>query len=219
MNIAMETPGGNPRRLVVSDVDSTFIKQEVIELIAHTGGVGEQVAAITARAMNGELEFADSLRQRVTFLRGCPLSVLHDVTDALELNDGALELLEACQERDWPLGLVSGGFHEVVDPLAEKLGITLVAANRFEIVDGRLTGKVEGPIIDRAEKAATLRRWASEYGVPLSECVAIGDGANDLDMLREAGYGVAFRAKAVVAEAARFELDGPLNKVLDFIPA
>ncbi|HUX69228.1 MAG TPA: phosphoserine phosphatase SerB [Cellulomonadaceae bacterium] len=206
-----------PRRLVVTDVDSTFITAEVIELLAAHAGSQDQVAHITERAMRGELDFAASLHERVATLAGLPVSVFDDVFAELRLSPGAGELVAALAEAGWPLALVSGGFHEVVDRLAAPLGITLTRANRLEVVAGRLTGRVQGPVVDRAGKAAALREFAAIEGIDLAHTLAIGDGANDLDMLAAAGIGVAFHAKPAVRASADLSWDGPLDEVLDLV--
>jgi phosphoserine phosphatase len=204
-----------PDRLVVMDVDSTLITAEVIDLLAGRAGSADEVAAITERAMRGELDFASSLHQRVATLAGLPAGVLDEVRASLVLTPGAAELVSGLAERGWPLGLVSGGFGEVVGPLAASLGIERWKANGLEVSAGRLTGRVRGPVVDRAAKAAALRRWAGELGVPLARTVAIGDGANDLEMLAEAGLGIAFNAKPAVRARADVAVDGRLDAVLD----
>ena len=201
-------PGPGRRRLVVLDVDSTLITQEVVELLADHAGTREQVAAVTERAMRGEIDFAASLRDRVATLAGVPESVLDDVRRAVTFTPGAPELVAECQRRGWAVALISGGFAEIVVALAERL----------EVADGMLTGRTLGPVIDRAVKGATLREWAAEQGIDLRDTVAVGDGANDLDMIAAAGIGVAFAAKPLVRLQAPFSVDGPrLDAVLDVI--
>ncbi|MCD5312273.1 phosphoserine phosphatase SerB [Kineosporia babensis] len=205
------------RRLVVMDVDSTLIQDEVIELLAAHAGpeVEKRVADVTERAMRGELDFAQSLHERVACLEGLPESVLTDVYHSVRLTRGARTLTRTLRRLGMTLGVVSGGFIEVVEPLARDLGITHVRANKLEIRDGRLTGKVLGAVVDRAAKAESLRRFAELEGLPLSRTVAIGDGANDLDMLATAGLGVAFNAKPVVREQADTSVTVPyLDAVL-----
>ncbi len=210
-------PGGGVRRLVVTDVDSTFIQQEVIELLAEHAGTRELVAEVTERAMRGELDFAASLRERVATLKGVPVSALDEVRAQVRLSDGAAELVAECQRRGWPFGLVSGGFEEIVGPLAASLGIKLVRANRLEVSDGVLTGRTIGPVIDRAVKEATLREWAAAEDIPMEHTVAVGDGANDLDMIHAAGVGVAYRAKPVVQAQAAHAINNRLDEVLDLL--
>jgi len=202
------------KRLIVSDADSTFFRQEVIELIAEHAGTREQVAAVTERAMRGELDFAGSLRERVATLAGVPVEALDKVRAAVELMPGARELVAECHARGWAFGLVSGGFEEIAVPIARELGIELVRANRLEVADGVLTGRTIGPVIDRAAKAATLREWAAQAGVPLEQTVAVGDGANDLDMIGLAGVGVAFNAKPLVREQAPHVIEDRLDNLL-----
>jgi len=203
------------RRLVVMDVDSTLIQQEVIEMLAAYAGREAEVAAVTARAMAGELDFADSLRERVRALEGLDASVLDRVREAVVLTPGARTLVRTLKRLGFTVALVSGGFIEIVGPIADELGIDHAEANRLEIVDGRLTGRVVGDIVDRAGKARALRRFADEAGLPLSRTVAIGDGANDLDMLGTAGLGVAFNAKPVVRAQADTAVNVPyLDAVL-----
>ena len=188
--------------LLVMDVDSTLIEQEVIELIAERAGTREQLAAVTARAMRGELDFAASLRERVATLRGVPETVFAEVLAEVRPTRGAAGLINELHARGCRVGVVSGGFEEVVVPLAERLGIDHVAANRLEVRDGHLTGQVLGRIVDRQEKVRCLCQWARQDGVELSRTVAVGDGANDLGMIATAGLGVAFCAKPVVVEQA-----------------
>lgn len=199
------------------DVDSTLITAEVIELLAEHAGSRAEVAAITDRAMHGEIDFATSLHARVATLAGLPVLVLDDVRAELELTPGALELLAELDRRGWPVGLVSGGFAEVVEPLAASLGITRTRANRLEIADGLLTGRVLGAVIDQAAKEAALREYAAAEGIDLADTIAIGDGANDLAMLAAAGFSVAFNAKPLVRGAADVAVDGRLDAVLELI--
>jgi phosphoserine phosphatase len=205
------------KRLIVTDVDSTFFRQEVIELIAEHAGTREEVAAVTERAMRGELDFAASLRERVATLAGVPVAALDKVRAAVELTPGARELVAECQARGWAFGLVSGGFAEIVEPIAAELGIELLRANRLEVADGVLTGRTVGPVIDREAKAATLREWAAALHIPLEHTVAVGDGANDLGMIKIAGVGVAFNAKPVVRAQASHSIETRLDAVLDLL--
>ncbi len=203
------------RRLVVLDVDSTLIQDEVIELIAAHAGRAAQVAAVTDRAMRGELDFAASLHERVALLAGLPTSVLEQVREQVRLTPGARTLVRTLQRLGFTVALVSGGFAEIVRPLADLLAIEHIAANSLEVLDGHLTGRVLGAVLDRAGKAAALRRFAAAEGVPLSRTIAIGDGANDLDMLDAAGLGIAFNAKPVVREQADTSVTVPyLDAVL-----
>ena len=205
------------KRLIVFDVDSTLIQQEVIEMLADRVGARESVAAITEAAMRGELDFAESLRQRVATLAGLPASVLDEVADELELTPGARTTLRTLRRLGFHCGVVSGGFRQVIEPLAHELMLDFVAANELEIVDGVLTGQLVGPIIDRPGKAKALRDFAQQAGVPLEQTVAVGDGANDIDMLATAGLGVAFNAKPAVREVADASLSHPYLDTVLFI--
>ncbi|WP_062307134.1 phosphoserine phosphatase SerB [Demequina subtropica] len=196
-------------RLCVLDVDSTLITAEVIELIAARAGTRELVAEITERAMRGELDFAASLKERVATLAGVPDTVFADVRAEVEFTPGVRELIAGLQAAGWEVALVSGGFEEVVGSLAASLGITRFRANRLEVAEGRLTGRTVGPVIDRAAKASALREFAAEVGCDPADAVAIGDGANDLDMMAAAGLGIAWHAKPVVQEQADVALNGP----------
>jgi len=195
------------RFLVVLDVDSTLIEEEVIELLAEAAGSLPEVAAITSRAMNGELDFEESLRERVATLAGLPVSVLDDVRARVTVTRGVPALVRAVQAAGGAVGVVSGGFHEVLDPLAETVGLDEWRANRLEIADGKLTGQVIPPVVDAAFKADRLREWAAARGIPLAQTVAVGDGANDLPMMAAAGLSIGFDAKAPVRDAADVLLD------------
>lgn len=206
------------RRLIIMDVDSTFIANEQIDLLATHAGAGEKVAQITEAAMRGELDFEQSLRARVATLAGLAADVIEQVRNAIEFTPGAVELVTECARRDWPVALVSGGFHEIIDPLVADLPIAHVRANHLEITGGKLTGQVRGEVVDRAAKAAHLREFARTEGIELADTIAIGDGANDLDMIAAAGLGVAFQAKPVVASQADLALAGPrLDEVLEHV--
>jgi phosphoserine phosphatase len=195
------------RFLVVLDVDSTLIEDEVIELLADAAGSRDAVAEITFRAMNGELDFAESLRERVATLEGLPDSVFADVADRVTVTQGVPELIAAVQAAGGKIAVVSGGFHEIIDPLAERLGLDHWRANRLEVADGVLTGRVLPPIVDAAAKAEALQEWADAAGLPLTQTLAVGDGANDLPMMALAGLSVGFDAKAPVRDVADVLLD------------
>lgn len=201
--------------LIVLDVDSTLITSEVIELIAERAGTRAEVAAVTESAMRGEIDFEESLRQRVATLAGVPESVLADVRAEVEFSPGAEELIGTLQDLGWDAALVSGGFGEIVESLAARLGIALWRANGLEVRDGALTGETYGPIIDRAAKARALREFAAKVDAPRT--VAIGDGANDLDMMAAADLSIAWRAKPVTREAADYAIDGSLAEALALI--
>ncbi|HYO39529.1 MAG TPA: phosphoserine phosphatase SerB [Nocardioidaceae bacterium] len=196
-------------RRVVMDVDSTLVRGEVIEMLAEHAGCGEQVQSVTDAAMRGELDFEASLRERVALLRGLPASALDEVYDAIELAPGARTLVRTLKRLGYRFAIVSGGFTAVTDRIAADLGIDFAAANVLEVVDGRLTGRLVGPVVDRAGKAEALRRFAADAGVALRATVAVGDGANDLDMLSAAGLGIAFNAKPVVQQAADTAVNVP----------
>ncbi|MCU1529962.1 MAG: phosphoserine phosphatase [Frondihabitans sp.] len=205
-----------PRFLVVLDVDSTLIENEAIELLAEAAGSHDRVRDITVRAMAGELDFAQSLRERVATLAGLPESSFAEATRRILVTEGVPELITAIHASGGLVSVVSGGFHEILDPLAERLGLDGWRANRLEVEGGRLTGRVSGPIVDAAAKAFALREWAEEARIPLAHTVAIGDGANDLEMMREAGLSVAFDAKPRVREAADVAM--PLRDLAQVLP-
>ena len=195
------------RFLVVLDVDSTLIEDEVIELLAEEAGTREAVADVTFRAMNGELDFAASLRERVATLAGLDAAAIERVRSRVRVTRGVPEMIAAVHAAGGVVAVVSGGFHEVIDPLAERLGLDRWRANRLEVVDGRLTGAVIPPIVDAAAKADALREWAAEAVIPLSQTLAVGDGANDLPMMATCGLSVGFDAKAPVRDVAHVLLD------------
>ncbi|WP_235564846.1 phosphoserine phosphatase SerB [Modestobacter sp. Leaf380] len=206
------------KRLIVLDVDSTLVRGEVIDELAARAGRAAEVGRITAAAMNGELDFEQSLRARVAALAGLPVSVLDEVREHLVLTPGARTLIRTLQRLGFRCGIVSGGFTQITDPLAASLGLDFAAANTLEVADGVLTGGLVGEIVDRPGKARALARFAAEFGVPLDQTVAVGDGANDLDMLAAAGLGIAFNAKPFVREQAHTALNQPyLDAVLQVL--
>ncbi len=196
-------------RLVVMDVDSTLVQGEVIEMLAGRAGCLEDVARVTESAMRGDLDFEESLRERVALLAGLDASALDAVYDDIVLAPGARTMVRTLKRLGYRFAIVSGGFSQVTDRIAADLGIDFAAANELEVADGRLTGRIIGPIVDRAGKAAALRRFAEQVGVSPAATVAIGDGANDLDMLAAAGLGIAFNAKPVVQKAADTSVNVP----------
>jgi len=217
VDVAVEHAGLNRRgqRLIVMDVDSTVIQDEVIDLLAQAAGQGEAVAAITESAMHGQIDFAESLRRRVAALEGLPVQALAEVAGAVRLTPGARTLCRTLKRLGYHVCLVSGGFEEVVVPVTAELDVDRIRANRLEVANGRLTGRVLGDILDRAGKRRALEEFAAEFDVPLSRTIAVGDGANDIDMLDAAGLGVAFNAKPAVRDAADTSLSTPyLDSVL-----
>ena len=197
------------RKFLIMDVDSTLIQQEVIELLAAYAGKREEVTAVTEAAMRGELDFAQSLHARVAVLAGLPADVVDAVRAEVKLSLGAAELVAAFHAAGHVVAVVSGGFNQILQPIAEGLGLDYWVANELEIVDGALTGKVIGEVIDRAAKEKYLREWAAREGIPMEHTIAVGDGANDLDMLGAAGIGVAFNAKPAVRAVADAAVNMP----------
>jgi phosphoserine phosphatase len=197
------------RKLLIMDVDSTLIQQEVIELLAAYAGKRDEVAAVTEAAMRGELDFAQSLHARVAVLAGLPADVVNSVRHEVKLSEGAAELVAAFKAAGHPVAVVSGGFNQILEPIAGDLGLDYWQANELEIVDGALTGKVLGAVVDRAAKEKYLREWAAAEGIAMEHTIAVGDGANDLDMLGAAGIGVAFNAKPAVRAVADSAVNMP----------
>ncbi|MFC9251388.1 phosphoserine phosphatase SerB [Amycolatopsis thailandensis] len=217
IDISVERAGlaRRAKRLVVFDVDSTLIQGEVIEMLGAHAGVEPQVREITEAAMRGELNFGESLERRVALLEGLPETVLDEVAASIELTPGARTTIRTLKRMGFRCGVVSGGFTKIIKSLVDDLGLDFAAANELEVVDGKLTGRVVGEIVDRAGKATALRRFAEEYEISLQQCVAVGDGANDIDMLSVAGMGVAFNAKPALREVADTALSHPyLDAVL-----
>jgi phosphoserine phosphatase len=219
VDVAVQSEGLHRRasRLIVMDVDSTLIQDEVIDLLAAAAGREEEVAAVTAQAMAGELDFGASLRQRVALLEGLPVTVFDTVIDQVRLAPGARTFVRTLKRLGYRTAIVSGGFTQVTDHLKELLGLDYASANELEVAGGRLTGRLRGPIVDRAAKARILSEIAQREGISLDQVVAIGDGANDLDMLATAGLGVAFNAKPAVQEAAQTAVNVPYLDAILFL--
>ncbi|MFJ4650637.1 phosphoserine phosphatase SerB [Nocardia sp. NPDC088792] len=219
VDIAVERAGlaRRAKRLIVFDVDSTLIQGEVIEMLAAHAGVEDEVRQVTEAAMRGELDFAESLRQRVATLAGLDASVIDEVADQIELTPGARTTIRTLRRLGFRCGVVSGGFRQVIEPLAHELELDFVQANTLEVLNGKLTGKVLGEIVDREAKAVALRRFAAETGVAMDQTVAVGDGANDIDMLNAAGLGIAFNAKPALREVADAALSHPYLDAVLFI--
>ena len=204
--------------LLVIDVDSTLIMEEGIDLLGEEAGVGAQVAAITERAMRGELDFEAALRERVALLKGLPEDIFTRIAEKIHFTPGAEDLVKELHKRGYKVGLVSGGFHEIVDRLAEQLGIDYVKANRLEIQQGFLTGQVLGEIVTKDTKLSMLKAWAVENKLDLNQTIAMGDGANDLPMIQAAGIGIAFMAKPIVREQAPYQIqERNLYRVIDLL--
>lgn len=210
-----DSPAASP--LVVLDCDSTTIRDEVIELLADAAGTRAEVAAVTERAMRGELDFAESLAERVATLAGTPESVFRQTYERVRLSPGIRELIGEVHARGGRVGVVSGGFHEVLDPLADDLGLDLWRANRLEVAGGELTGRTVGPVVDAQAKAAALREWSEATGIPHSSTVAIGDGANDLEMMGVAALSVAYNAKPIVRERADVSIEDDLARAIPLL--
>ena len=204
------------RKLVVTDVDSTLIRQEVVELLAAHAGREREVAEVTERAMRGEIDFKESLRARVAVLEGLPESVLADVAATVRLSPGAQVMVKTFTAAGHAVAAVSGGFIQVLEPIVAQLGLTRAAANALEVHDGRLTGRIGGRIVDGEAKARLLREWAEELDVAPEDVIAVGDGANDVEMARAAGLSVAYRAKPVLREVADAQLSIPNLDALRF---
>jgi phosphoserine phosphatase len=208
----------SPRLLVVLDVDSTLIEQEVIELLADCAGKRQEVEAVTERAMSGELDFTASLKARVSLLKGLPESVIEETLTKCSVTKGAKELIAAVHAAGGKVGAVSGGFVQILDPLAKALNLDFSRANVLEIIDGTLTGEVIESIIDKPAKATALVEWAKASGIELANTIAIGDGANDLDMMAIAGLSIGFNAKPRVKAAADVVVSsGDLGDVIALI--
>lgn len=219
VDIAVERGGlaRRAKRLIVFDVDSTLIQGEVIEMLAAKAGREAEVAAVTEAAMRGELDFAESLHQRVAALAGLDAGVIDEVAASLQLTPGARTTVRTLHRLGYHCGVVSGGFRQVIDGLAHELELDFVRANTLEIENGKLTGRVVGEIVDRAGKARALRAFADQVGVPMEQTIAVGDGANDIDMLSVAGLGIAFNAKPALREVADAALSHPFLDAVLFI--
>lgn len=204
--------------LLVMDVDSTLIDEEVIDLLGAKAGLGEEISEITAAAMRGELDFRGALVERVALLGGLSTTIFDEVYKEVHLTRGARELVDIVHEKGWKVGVVSGGFHEIVDKLAEELKLDYVFANRLAVENGRLMGQTHGEIVDKQAKLNKVRQWAAENELSLADVVALGDGANDIPLLQAVGTGIAFCAKPAVRAAVSHQIDERnLLKTLDFV--
>ena len=205
-------------RLILFDVDSTLIKQEVIDLLASKSGHGREVQQITARAMRGEIDFAQALFQRVSLLEGLPESVFDEVIAQISFAEGFDELFSHLRKNDLLVGAVSGGFHNVLDKLFAQLHLDFLKANVLEVVDGRLTGKISSAPVDRMAKARALREFAALHKIELENTVAVGDGANDIDMIEIAGLGVSYMGKEILRQKADLHLEkAGLNALIQYL--
>lgn len=206
------------RGLCVLDVDGTLIEEEVIDILGSKANCEQEVSQLTRRAMSGELDFESSLKRRVSLLKGISVDVFDQVYKELHLSKNAQQFISILQEHRIAVGIISGGFVPIVEKLANSLGIHLFAANQLEMDNGRLTGQLIGKIITREVKEEIFLQWASELGIPLDRTIAIGDGANDLKMLKKAGIGVAFCAKDILKKEIKLQIDErDLVKILDLI--
>lgn len=204
-------------RLIISDVDSTLIRNEVIDLIADFAGKGAEVSKITERAMTGELDFKNALMERVSLLAGLEIEILDEVAKKIELSPGALELRDYCRKTQIPFGAVTGGFREVLEKVSFFCHLDYLAANSLEIVDGKLTGRTSGEIIDRSAKADHLQKFADQMSIPVKASIAIGDGANDIEMIQRAGIGIGYRPKSALREVADLVIEESLVEVINFM--
>ncbi len=203
----MDCSAAADMRLIVMDIDSTLINEEVIDLLGDAAGVGKRVARITERAMRGELDFKQALKERVALLAGLDIEVFDRTFSRVTFTPGAKELVAAAHARGWKVGVVSGGFHEVADRIMAAVGIDYCLANRLEVKDGKLTGRLAAEIVTKERKLEALRTWAAELDIPMERTVAMGDGANDIPMIQAAGVGIAFCAKPKTRAAAPFHID------------
>ena len=205
-------------QLVLFDVDSTLIEQEVIDLLGNYSGQGQQIAEITAQAMQGDLDFDQALSKRVGLLEGLPESIILDVVEEISFSPGALQLLGSLKDAGCKVGVVSGGFHNILDRLFTNLELDFLRATTLEVVEGTLTGKTVGPVINRQAKAVALKEFAQMYGIALEKTVAVGDGSNDLEMIQVAGLGISYRGKPILNAAADVVISEPnLMQVLEFL--